>query len=262
KYVKRFMCDDLLPVKVLEIRTPTEIEMMPEVCEVAFGVIEKAFSYEVITPGVTTTEDIENFMKQEVKNLGLDYWFSPTIDFQRLGDDFIHYEGVVEKGDLLHCDFGIKYMNMCTDTQRLAYLLKDDETELPQRIRIGFAHTNDFQDIVCSKMTAGKTGNDVFTESIEAAKGKPYHAVLYSHPTNIYGHGPGPIIGLWNNQNPIPVRGDIVVDNNTVYALELQTKTTHTDGITYTYHAEETVLVTEQGVTYLYPNRDKVYLVK
>ncbi len=32
---------------------------------------------------------------------------------------------MIHRGDLLHCDFGIRYLGLCTDTQQMAYLLKD-----------------------------------------------------------------------------------------------------------------------------------------
>lgn len=84
---------------------------------------------------------------------------------------------------------------------------------------------------------------------------------MYSHPCNIYGHGPGPTIGLWNNQNPIPLKGDIKMSYDTVYALELNVKYEY-NGLVYTMFSEETVSFTRDGVTFLYPNRDQIYFIK
>ena len=41
---------------------------------------------------------------------------------------------MIEPGDLLHCDFGIRYMNMMTDSQRLAYVARPGETEIPSEL--------------------------------------------------------------------------------------------------------------------------------
>lgn len=163
-------------------------------------------------------------MMQRVKDLGLDYWFEPTVDLQRPGLDNPRYFGVIEKGDLLHCDFGIRYLNICTDTQRLAYVAKDDEDNIPQDLLDGMKINDRFQDIVASMMADGKSGNDVLMDSLNQAKEEGIEAVLYSHPCNIYGHGPGTTIGLWNNQNRIPIKGDILMSYDTTYALELNTK--------------------------------------
>jgi len=260
-YKNRFIVDELIPIKIMEIRTPTELSLYPELMKTAFSVIEDAFSLNAIEPGVTTCEDLEYYMMDKVTQAGLIYWFSPTIDIQREGHEGVIYEGVIEKGDLLHCDFGIKYLNLCSDTQRLAYVAKDDESDVPDWMKEGFKVNNRFQDIVCSCLIEGKSGNDVLMDSLNKAKEEGIDACLYSHPCNIYGHGPGPTIGLWNNQNPIPIRGDIKVSLDTVYALELNIKYTY-NGLTYTFFSEETISYTKDGVQFLYPNRDKIYFIK
>jgi Xaa-Pro aminopeptidase len=261
KYVDRFMVEEMLPIKIMEIRTPTELSLYPSLLEMAFEVIEEAFSLKAITPGVTTCEDLQYYMMDKVMRAGLIYWFSPTIDIQREGHDGVIYEGIIQKGDLLHCDFGIKYLNMCTDTQRLAYVAKDEDEDVPEWMKEGFKVNNRFQDIVCENLVEGKTGNEVLMDSLAQAKKENIDACLYSHPCNIYGHGPGPTIGLWNDQNPIPLKGDIKVSLDTVYALELNIKYIY-NNITYTMFSEETISYTKDGVTFLYPNRDKIYFIK
>ena len=188
-YVEKFMEDKLLAIKLMEIRTETEKSLYPHVLEAAFSVIEDTFSKASIVPGVTTCADLEWHMKQKVQDMGLTFWFSPTIDLQREGEGPRYY-GVIEKGDLLHCDFGIRYMNLCTDTQRNAYVAKDGETQLPEKIRKGFAVNNRFQDIVRENFALGRTGNEVFTAAITQAKKEGIKPCLYSHPCNVYGHGP------------------------------------------------------------------------
>lgn len=261
KYVERFVVDEWIPIKVMEIRTPTELSLYPELMDIAFSIIEKAYSKEVIIPGVTTCEDVEYFMMDEVTKLGLKYWFSPTIDLQREGHKGVIYSGVIQEGDLLHCDFGIQYLNLSSDTQRLAYVAKKEDTDVPNWMKEGFKINNRFQDIVCECMADGKSGNDVLMDSLNKAKEEGIKACLYSHPCNIYGHGPGPTIGLWNNQNPIPIKGDIKMSYNTVYALELNIRYMYND-IEYTMFSEETVAFLEEGVTFLYKDRDQIYFIK
>lgn len=262
-YKDRFMVDPMIPIKIMEIRTPKELSLYDEVMKVAFSVIEDTFSLKTIIPGKTTTEDLEYHMMESVRALGLEYWFSPTIDLQRENGKNDRMTGVIQKGDLLHCDFGVKYLNMCTDTQRLAYVAKDEDEDVPQWMKDGFKINNRFQDIVCECLIDGKTGNEVLLNALQKAKEENIVACLYSHPCNIYGHGPGPTIGLWNNQNAIPLKGDIKVSYDTVYALELNTKYDY-NGKTYTFFSEETIAYAKEkdGVTFLYPNRDKIYFVK
>ena len=256
--MNKMVNDDLLAMKFMEIRTPTELKLMPEVMSVAHDIMERMYTTDVIKPGITTTNDLEWFMKEEVNKLGLTYWFEPTMDLQRKNGDESRYDScVIQKGDLLHCDFGIYYMNMCTDTQRLGYVAKDDEYTMPQYLLDGMKVGNRFQDIVRENMIVGRTGNEVFEAAMKQAKEEGIQAMLYSHPCNMYGHGPGPTIGLFSNQNAIPVKGDVKLSNNTVYALELNVKVDD-----YYYFLEETVALTDDGVNFLYKDRDKITFIK
>lgn len=256
--MNKMVNDDLLAMKFMEIRTPTELKLMPEVMSVAHDIMERMYTTDVIKPGITTTNDLEWFMKEEVNKLGLTYWFEPTMDLQRKSGDESRYDScVIQKGDLLHCDFGIYYMNMCTDTQRLGYVAKDDEDTMPQYLLDGMKVGNRFQDIVRKNMIVGRTGNEVFEAAMKQAKEEGIQAMLYSHPCNMYGHGPGPTIGLFSNQNAIPVKGDVKLSNNTVYALELNVKVDD-----YYYFLEETVALTDDGVNFLYKDRDKITFIK
>ena len=256
--MNKMVNDDLLAMKFMEIRTPTELKLMPEVMSVAHDIMERMYTIDVIKPGITTTNDLEWFMKEEVNKLGLTYWFEPTMDLQRKNGDESRYDScVIQKGDLLHCDFGIYYMNMCTDTQRLGYVANDDEDTMPQYLLDGMKVGNRFQDIVRENMIVGRTGNEVFEAAMKQAKEEGIQAMLYSHPCNMYGHGPGPTIGLFSNQNAIPVKGDVKLSNNTVYALELNVKVDD-----YYYFLEETVALADDGVNFLYKDRDKITFIK
>ena len=258
KWLNRMISDDELVLKFMELRTPTELAVMPEVMAVAHEIMESMYTTDVVKPGVTTTDDLVWYMKQEVNNRGLVYWFEPTMDLQRINGTSTRMEHcVIEKGDLLHCDFGIRYMNMCTDTQRLGYVAKDDEDSIPQFILDGMKVGNRFQDIVLENLIPGRTGNEVFTLSKKQAAEEGIQATLYSHPCNMYGHGPGPTIGLYSQQEEIPVKGDVVVSNNTCYALELNVKVDD-----YVYYLEETISVTDKGADFLYKNRDVIQFIK
>ncbi len=48
---------------------------------------------------------------------------------------------------------------------------------------------------------------------------------MYSHPINDYGHGAGPLIGLWDRQEGVPGRGDVTLLPSTWFSIELQATT-------------------------------------
>ncbi len=262
EFTNRVISGETISIRFLETRLPEELEDYKEIGRVASQIIQETFSDEVIKIGQTTADDLEWYMKQRTHDLGMPCWFLPTIDIQRPGKGMLSGDEVILRGDLLHCDYGLTYLNLCTDTQRLCYVLKEGETSLPQELVDGMKENNRFQDIVSERMTIGKTGNEVFVEALEQAKKEGIECLLYSHPIGFYGHGPGPTIGLYNQQEPIPVKGDVKLAKNTCYALELMTKrelpTWHQK---VWFMTEETVMLDEHGVHYIMPGRTDIFLV-
>lgn len=259
--VERFISSDDLGIRLLEARTPLEIKYYKEVMDVAIEIISKTFSSEVIEVGKTTCNDLVNYMQQEVNNRGIYCWFDPTIDLQRKGGRF-DGDTIIQTGDLLHCDFGINYLNICTDTQRLCYILKENENELPFELAQAMKRNNHFQDIVRSHMKIGKSGNDVFVASIKQAKEEGIRPMLYTHPCGFHGHGAGPDFGLFSNQNPLPIIGERIVHNHTSFALELNTceYLPMYEMDTYLF-TEETVILIDDEVYFIAKGREDIYLV-
>ena len=76
-----------LAVRWIETRTQEELSRYRTVYQLAMEICEEAFSRKVITPGVTTTTEVEEWIAQEINRLGLTFWFSPHVDVQRQGLD-------------------------------------------------------------------------------------------------------------------------------------------------------------------------------
>lgn len=260
-FCEKFVSAELLGVRFLETRCELEKKYYPEVMGVAMDIINEAFSRKVITPEVTTCQDVGWFMKESVNKLGLSYWFDPTIDVQRPSGMFSG-DTKIMAGDLIHCDFGLVYLGLCTDTQRLGYILQDNETEVLPALKAGMDENNRFQDIVCDNMKVGLSGNDVFTKSLEQANAEGIKAMLYTHPLGIHGHAAGPTIGLYSDQKPQPIKGELLVNDNTAYALELNTKRA-IDGYENEvfFFTEESVLFANGKVLYLAFDRDKIIVI-
>ena len=154
------------------------------------ALLKKLFQ-KVITPGITTTEDVVWWLRQKLSDMGLTTWFHPTIDVQRNDpQNFEHLrsfsnrpgEEVIMTGDLLHVDFGITYLRLNTDVQEHAYVLRPGETSVPESIRSAFIKTNRLQDILTSKFKEGKSGNQVLSEVLTQAKQENIQASIYTHP--------------------------------------------------------------------------------
>ena len=129
--------------------------------------------------------------------------------------------GNIEEGDIVHCDMGLTCLGLHTDTQRNVYIGRKGETEIPAGILAAFRTGNRFQDIVRSSFAVGKTGNEIFFEAMEKAKAEGIQAMSYCHPIGTYGHSAGPSVGMYDNQGFVPGHGELVMHDNTCYALEL-----------------------------------------
>lgn len=219
------LCDgEPLTIYWLQRVTPLEVETMKKLVNITHDIIDYSFSKQFIEAGVTTTTDIEWFMRDVINRLGYLYWFGPDIDLQRKSSNVSRmFNEVILPGDLIHCDVGINgiYVQLHTDVQRVGYILKDGEKEAPKELSQLLAKGNRLQDIVRENIRACATGNEALLESLETAKSEGIRPMVYTHPLGTFGHGAGPIIGLYDNQSYIAGAGERTIEDKTCYALEL-----------------------------------------
>ncbi|MBN2433597.1 MAG: M24 family metallopeptidase, partial [Acidobacteria bacterium] len=170
-YTGRLVSAENLAVGWLEARTDAELEIHHHIVAIARNIIAEAFSNRVITPGVTTTADVRWWMRERMRELGVPPWFHPTVDLQRAGaaENEFAMDGVIRRGDLLHCDLGFTYLRLSTDTQELAYVLREGETEAPAGLQAGLALGNRLQDILTAAMRPGRSGNEALLATLEQA---------------------------------------------------------------------------------------------
>jgi Xaa-Pro aminopeptidase len=227
KWGARLKPADNLALDFIATRLPEENEAFQRMTRVVWGIIDTAFSNVVITPGVTRTEDVVWWMRQKVNDLGLGTWFHPSVEVQRRGvsDAELGANPIIQKGDVLHCDFGITAMRLNTDTQHMGYVLRDGETDAPAGLKQALLNSNRLQDIVLAEIRAGRAGNDILAAARVKMKAAGIDGTIYSHPIGMHGHGAGPLIGLWDYQDGVPGRGDAPVIPNMWFSIELQATT-------------------------------------
>lgn len=237
KYHKRVGSAEQLAVRWIETRTEREMVIYDQLVEITHNIIAEAFSNAVITPGVTTTAEVEWWMRQKITDMGLKAWFHPTVDVQRSSTEQVGQlyafsgrpeDTIILPGDLLHCDVGITYLRLNTDCQELAYMLKPGEHKAPDFLAKGLAAGNKVQDMLTDNMVAGRTGNEILAKSLEDAKNAGFRPAIYTHPLGSYGHSAGTTIGMWDSQGGV-FKDDgenYPLNPNTVYAIELNTTVT------------------------------------
>lgn len=232
-YEKRLVSAERLAVNWLEVRTPAELTIYEQICRIAHDIIAEGLSEVVIQPGVTTTDDVVWFYREKVRGLGLESWFHPTCDVQRADPSGTEQNrsfaqrpdaAIIQPGDLVHIDFGIRYLGLNTDTQQNAYVLKPGESAPPEYLVKAYQKGLRLMDILTSEYKTGRSGNEILAATINKAKAEGLNPQIYSHPIGYHGHGAGPAIGMWDMQGGVPGTGDYPVLPNTAYAIELNNR--------------------------------------
>ncbi|NBB76925.1 MAG: M24 family metallopeptidase, partial [Bacteroidetes bacterium] len=225
---ERIVSGENLSIGWLETRTPDEMRVYPQINRIAHHIVAEGLSEKVITPGITTTEDVEWWYREKIRDLNLATWFHPSVSVQRSDQtrhsgDFSSSSGddVIMPGDLIHVDFGIQYLGLTTDTQRNAYVLRPGETDAPADLKEALSIGNRLQDILKNEFESGRTGNEILAAALEKAEAEEINATIYTHPIGYQGHGAGPTIGLWDQQGGVPGKGDYPLYPNTAHSIEL-----------------------------------------
>jgi Xaa-Pro aminopeptidase len=272
-YADRLVSAEDLVVGWLETRLPQEIEALHALNRLVHAVIAEAYSPAVLTAGTTTALDLAWWIRQRFHDLGVEPWFQPTVSLQRAGVPLVKergtllpavpYDAVIEPGDLVHCDVGLSSLGLRTDTQRNGYVLRPGEADAPAGLREAMGVGNRMQDLTTAALTVGRTGNEVLATARSAAAREGIDADVYSHPVGFHGHGAGPVIGLWDEQDGVPGAGDYPVHPDTVYALELAVRLPVPEwgGQCVRMGLEQGIALTGEGVEYLDGRQTELILI-
>lgn len=265
KWTSRFVRAELLPLHYLAVRVPAMMPHYVEMMKIVHGLIATAFSNEVVTPGVTTNTDVVWWLRQQVHDRAMDSWFQPSVDVQRKGEALEGDDVVIERGDVLHTDFGIFAMGLATDTQHMGYVLREGETDVPEGLKQALRNANRLQDIVMENMKPGLTGNKVLADSLAQMHREGLSGRIYNHPIGDFGHGPGPLIGLWDRQEGVPGRGDVRLIPNMWHSIELYATTPvpEWDGQEVRIALEEDAAMTAEGeMEWILRRQEEFHLVR
>jgi Xaa-Pro aminopeptidase len=259
-YAKRFVSAEKLVSDFRSRRVASEIAIYGEAGEFSYTIAEKAFSNEVITPGVTTLEDVAWFMKEEQykNNLGSSFGMPSVYITGPDGVVATSSDRIIQRGDVLMLDWGVGLMNMFTDMKRMAYVLKEGETEVPIKKTIQPGVTaQKAEDAVYAALTkAGFNKMKGFNKYTDLDK---TDVIIGCHSVGNWGHGIGPSIAFFN-----PVRLGYELKPSNLISIELfaYTKVPEWGGKKLRVPLEDDAVVTERGIEWLYPINPKVLVIK
>lgn len=272
KFQGRITSAENLAISWLETRSKREIEIYDQICRIGHCLLREGLSEKYIHPGISTTDEIEWVLRDLVRKAGLDTWFHPSVSTQRsdMGNkEFLRsfskrpQDDIIQHGDLLHVDFGIKYLRLNTDQQEHFYVLKPTETQAPAGLQKAFANGKKLQDILTSNFILGRSGNEILKNTLEEASTMNINASVYTHPIGYHGHAAGPTIGLWDQQGGVKGRGDYPLYLNTAYSIELfaASEVPEWNNKVVRIMLEQDGIFTEDGFYYLDGRQEELHLI-
>lgn len=257
-------------------RTATEIAAFAEAGEMSREIAERAFSNEVITPGVTTLEDVAWWMWDRLLERGLDSSFDmPSVYVT--GPDGIEAtstDRIIRRGDLLMIDWGVGFLDFYTDMKRIAYVLRDGETEAPEALRHAFDRAIRVRDVMKATIAPAPTAKIALERTEAAIEAAGFRLIPFNQPSDDpavtdvvigphsvgnLGHGIGPSLAFFN-----PTRQGYELRPGTLISVELFAYTANPDwgGRKVRIPLEDDAVVTERGVEWLYPVNRRILLIK
>jgi Xaa-Pro aminopeptidase len=164
----------------------------------------------------------------------------------------------VERGHLLHFDFGVRYEDYCSDIQRVAYVLREGESAAPLEVQRGFITVRTAIERSREAMKAGVTGNsiDVISREVITDSGYPEYPYALGHQLGRVAHDGGALLGpLWEKYGDSPNQK---LEVGQVFTIEPGLAVAE-----YGYLGlEEDVIITENGAEYFTEPQREIVLLK
>jgi len=276
RYADRFVSAEKLVSDFRSRRVASEIAAYSEACELSYTIAEKALSNAVITPGVTTLEDVAWWMKEELHrhNLGSSFGMPSVYVTGIRGILATSTDRIIQRGDVLNIDWGVGLMNMYTDMKRMAYVLDEGQTKVPDGIQNAFDQAVKVRDIIKKSIKPGVTAKEAETAVYNALTAAGFNkmkgfnqftetdktdVIIGCHSVGNWGHGVGPSIAFFN-----PVRLGFEIRPTNLLSIELfaYTRLPEWGGKKLRVALEDDAVVTERGVEWLYPINPRVLVIK
>lgn len=261
--------------EVADTRLPDEMPHYRTAVQLTEALAKRALSSEVITPGRTTVGDVRNWLYDAFWAHGVRTWFQPDLRVQRKGSAGATSRGflavalestVIQRGDVVHLDVGLSYMGFDTDWQKMAYVLREGETDVPAGLKAAMANTNTLQDALMRRHSRpGTLAAEVYTNTMAEMKAAGIEAMIYSHPIGLHGHGLGASIDFRAAQRAdIGQQAQKRLRRGSYISIELNTATPvpEWEGQKVFVMMEDDAHLTDDGWEFFRPRQTAWYLVR
>jgi Xaa-Pro aminopeptidase len=275
-YASRLVSAEKLVSDFRSRRVMTEVAAFAEAGEISREIAERAFSNEVITPGVTALEDVAWWIMDQLLARGLDTSFDmPSIYITGpQGIEAVSNDRIIQRGDLLMIDWGVGFLNLYTDMKRIAYVLKPGETEVPLGIQHAFDQGRRVREVIRQNIRPGLTAAETLDNLNQKIAQAGFHimeefnvtsetdkteVMIGCHSVGNTGHGIGPSIAWFN---PLRLTFEIKPTNMFVIELFAYTAAPEFGGAKVRIPLEDDAIVTDRGVEWLYPINERILLIR
>jgi len=259
-YTERLVSGEPIINSLRGRKTQAEQARVRRAIEITDEIYRKTFDF--IKAGMSEIE-IGEYMQKLANDYGVGFaWPAENCPAVNSGPNSpIGHNGPteirVERGHLLHFDFGVRYEEYCSDIQRVAYVLREGETEAPVEIQRGFITIRTAIEKSREAMKAGVTGNsiDVISRGIVSDSGYPEYPYALGHQLGRVVHDGGALLGpLWEKYGDSPNQK---LEVGQIFTIEPGLAVPN-----YGYLGlEEDVVITEAGAEYFTePQREIILL--
>ncbi|HNK63714.1 MAG TPA: M24 family metallopeptidase [Anaerolineales bacterium] len=242
-------------------KTKSELNRIQKAVEITEEIYRRTFDF--IKVGMTEI-DVANYMHALMKEYGVGYAWprenNPAVNSGPL--KVVGHNGPseikIERGHVIHFDFGVKWEDYCSDIQRVAYVLREGETEAPAEVQRGFITIRTAIERSREAMQTGTTGNsiDTIAREIVVDSGYPEYKYALGHQLGRVAHDGGALLGpQWEKYGDSPNQ---TLEIGQVYTLEPGLAVPN-----YGYIGlEEDVVLTDKGAIYLGGPQSQIVLIK
>lgn len=270
-FTARFVSAAPLIVEYMDSRLPEELEHYRTAVAFTDALTQRAFSNEVITPGKTTVGDVRWWFLQQVNNAGLGVWFQPDLRVQRQNQEpgktlqflsVAEESVVIQRGDVIHIDCGVNYMGLSTDWQKMAYVLREGEKDVPDGLKKALANSNRLQDALFTHIKPGAKGFEVYDAAMADMKKQGIEAMIYSHSVGNQGHALGASIDFRHPSAGAVLEPPFREGSYTSIELNTTTAVPEWGGQKVTIMLEDDAYLTKDGMKWFRPRQTAFYLIR
>lgn len=274
-YASRLVSAERLVSEFRSRRVATEIVAFGEAAGIAVVLTERALSNEVITPGRTTLEDVAWWMQDRLLERGLESEFDmPSVYITGPnGIEATSNARIIQPGDVIMIDWGVRLMNFGTDVKRVAYVLKPGETAPPASIQAAFDKAIAVRDVIKRAIKPGVRA-DATMKAMDAALSDAGYGVIefnqpnaddktdvvYGfHPVGNTGHDIGPSMTTWQ-----PLQSTFELFPHHIFSFEFfaYTPIAEWGGKKLRIPIEDDAILMEQGIQFLHPANYRLLVIK